>query len=165
VQLPTLLFGDLDKRRSLDLATLAGPGMVLYLYPGGGFSPSSLRADVRQHEAYRALREQFAALMPGGSIVALSALPRHEQATRELQLAFEQSETLPIAHHMISDDGLYLAKALGVPTFEHEQRHYYERLTLIARGGRVEKVLYPAAAGADAGQALAWLRLRGAGRA
>jgi hypothetical protein len=55
-----------------------------------------------------------------------------------------------------------LARELDLPTFEVEGRgRLYKRLTLVASGGRIEKVLYPVfPPGADAGEVIGWLRAR-----
>ena len=44
---------------------------------------------------------------------------------------------------LLNDSGLALARELGLPTFEAGGMTLYKRLTLIARGGRVERVFYP----------------------
>lgn len=70
----------------------------------------------------------------------------------------EFAERERIAFPLLSDDGLRLAEALGLPTFAVEGRALYRRLTFIAATGRVVKVFYPVfPPDRDAAQVLAWL--------
>jgi peroxiredoxin len=64
---------------------------------------------------------------------------------------------LPFA--MLSDPGLSLTGALGLPTFEAGGRTLFKRLTLIVRDGVIEHVFYPIfPPNEHARQVLAWLR-------
>lgn len=161
-ELPTFLFDRHDRRDLIDLRALSMLGLVLYIYPGSRAisSDGSERRvpDSLQHEAYRSLRSSFAEVIPHGAIVALSSLSRIEQFRCDPQLALEQLESQDFAHHLITDEGCYLARELGLATFECAGKQHYERITLIARGGRIETVLHPVDPETDASQALACLR-------
>jgi peroxiredoxin len=149
----------------VDLRELSQAALVLYAFPGVDperRGPGAYPRAVHQHAAYRRLRERFAAAMPtGGAIVAVSATSAFEQHREEGQLALERLGDMPIAHHLVSDEDLQVADALGLPTFEHEGRLLYEQVTLIAREGRVVKVFRRPTPGVDARQALTWLQLAG----
>lgn len=70
------------------------------------------------------------------------------EAARRLELPFE----------LLSDDGLALAKALELPTFEVEGMVLIKRLTLVIDGGRIEKVFYPVfPPNENAAEVLEWL--------
>ena len=59
---------------------------------------------------------------------------------------------------LLSDPGLLLAQALGLPTFEAAGTTFYRRLTLVARRGRIEKVLHPVfPPDRNAADVIAWL--------
>lgn len=162
VEMPSILFNNFD-RRFLDLGEIALKALVLYVYPGCERSPEegpdSLVADRRQHKAYSVLRPHFAELMPGGAIVAVSAVSPTQQFHMSPELAWDQDEDAPFQHYLVSDETLLLAKTLRLPTFQDEGETYYERLTLVARDGRIQCVFHPAMPGQDARQALAWLQL------
>lgn len=60
---------------------------------------------------------------------------------------------------MLSDEGLALAGALGLPTFEVDGMTLYRRLTLIVTDGVIEHVFYPIfPPNQHAQEVLNWLR-------
>jgi peroxiredoxin len=161
-EVPSLLFNNFD-RRFLDLRELAEDGLVLYVYPGSNRSPAegteSLDADTLQHKSYSGLRERFAEVVPRGALVALSSIPPTQQFHHSPELAWDQDEEATFQHYLVSDESLQLAQELGVPTFSDAGETYYERLTLVARDGRIQRVFHPVTPGQDARQALTWLQL------
>jgi peroxiredoxin len=59
---------------------------------------------------------------------------------------------------VVADPGLRLAAALRLPTFEIAGHTLYKRVTLVARGGTIEKVFYPVfPPDQNAQEVLAWL--------
>jgi peroxiredoxin len=161
-EVPSLLFNNFD-RRFLDLGELAEDGLVLYIYPGCQRSPiegtESLDADTLQHKTYSALRDRFAEVAPHGALVALSSIPPTQQFHHSPELAWDQDEGSRFQHYLVSDELLQLAQELGLPTFRDAGETYYERLTLLARDGRIQRVFHPVTPGQDAWQALTWLQL------
>lgn len=159
-EFPTLLFGTLD-HKFLDLRSLAGQGLILYVYPGCG-SPDSVEAkdDRLRHRSFIGLRCSFADAMPGATIVALSSLSPLEQFRRDAAMVWscleEHEGCCP--YRLVPDETWQAAQELGLPTFELEGRSFYEPVTIVARNYTIEKVFHPAKAGSDAHQALAWLR-------
>ena len=84
-------------------------------------------------------------------VYGVSAQPLGEQR------AFAVREGMP--YPLLNDGGLALADALGLPTFEVAGMRLYKRLTFVARGGRIERVVYPIfPPGSDAEAVLEWLR-------
>jgi hypothetical protein len=160
--MPGVLFNNFD-RRPVDLGKIAAAGLLLYVYPGCEDLPPDSEAgvagDVLQHATYEALRERFAEAMPGGALVALSSIPAWLQLHHSPDLAWLQDRETPFEHYLISDETLQLAEELCLPTFEHKGNRYYQRLTIVARGGRIQRVFHPIVPGQDARQALAWLQL------
>ena len=55
----------------------------------------------------------------------------------------EVAERLHLTFELLSDEGLVLVEALGLPTFEAEGMRLIKRLTLVIRDGQIEKVFYP----------------------
>lgn len=160
--MPGILFNNFD-RRLVDLGEIAAAGLVLYVYPGCEDLPpdsdAGVAGDVLQHATYDALRDRFAEAMPGGALVALSSIPAWLQLHHSPDLAWLQDQEAPFEHYLISDETRQLAEELGLPTFEHEGKVYYERLTIVARGGHIQRVFHPVVPGQDARQALTWLQL------
>jgi peroxiredoxin len=71
----------------------------------------------------------------------------------------EAAERLGLPYAILSDSGLRLAEALGLPTFEAGGMRLYKRLTLIVCDGVIEHVFYPVFPPDEhAAQVLDWLR-------
>lgn len=145
-------------------ATMAGADLdvgilVAYVYPMTGTPGEPLphgwddipgaRGCTPQSCAYRDALADFERL--GAAVVGISAQPPAEQAE------FAAREHIPFP--LLSDVGLRLREALGLPTFAVAGRTLYRRLTFVAVRGRIVKVFYPVfPPDRDAGTVLAWLR-------
>jgi peroxiredoxin len=145
----------------LGLAELAEGLLVAYVYPMTGTPGEPLphgwddipgaRGCTPQSCAYRDALGDFEEL--GATVVGISAQRAPEQR------GFAAREHIPFA--LLSDEGLVLRDALGLPTFEVEGRELYRRLTFVAAEGRNVKVSYPVfPPDRDAGEVLGWLRER-----
>lgn len=145
----------------LSLAAAGAGLLVVYVYPMTGTPGRPLpegwddipgaRGCTPQSCAYRDAPE-FREL--GAGLVGISAQSPSEQAE------FAAREHIP--YPLLSDEGLRLAGALGLPTFEVEGRTLCRRLTFVAEAGRIVKVFYPVfPPDRDAGEVLAWLHGRG----
>ena len=55
----------------------------------------------------------------------------------------EVATRLGLRYPLLSDEGLELARAIGLPTFTAGGRTLLRRLTVLVRDGRVERVWYP----------------------
>ncbi len=150
----------------LDLADLARDRLVAYLYPRTGTpgqpSPDGwddipgARGCTPQSCAYRDSLAEFERL--GANLVGISAQGGDEQR------GFAAREHIPFP--LLSDPGLELAEAIGLPTFAADGMTLYRRLTLVAEAGEIVKVFYPVfPPDRDATAALAWLGARISGQA
>jgi peroxiredoxin len=70
----------------------------------------------------------------GADVLGLSAQTIADQA--------EFAHRVGLPYPILSDPELELAAALRLPTFEVAGMRLYRRLTMIARGGRIERVFY-----------------------
>lgn len=160
VRIPRLLFVDMGERL-LDLGELALPGVVIYVFPGCETEDGeSLEEDLAQHRDFEDLRARFASVIPGGAVVGVSMVPPLVQ----YRCAYERGvgpvgDEWHIPHHLVLDDRFALARTLGLPVCEYGESAYYDRVTLVARDGKIRKVFACSRAGDDARQALAWLQL------
>lgn len=143
---------------SLDLADLAAERLVAYLYPRTGTPGQALpegwddipgaRGCTPQSCAYRDALAEFEGL--GATLVGISAQSAAEQAD------FAAREHIPFP--LLSDPGLALAGALGLPTFAVGGTTLYRRLTLVAEAGAIVRAFYPVfPPDRDAAEVLAWL--------
>ena len=143
------------------LRDAAAGTLVLYLYPATGVPGRPLpegwdaipgaRGCTPENCAFRDHAGELDDL--GATVHGLSAQALDEQ--RE----FAERERMPYA--LLNDTELALARELDLPTFEVEGRRLYKRLTLIARGGRIEEVFYPVfPPGEHVNEVLARLRRR-----
>jgi peroxiredoxin len=152
VALPSTLGGEVD------LAQAAHERLVVYVYPRTGVPGQPLldgwddipgaRGCTPQSCAFRDTQAELA--RHGAALIGISAQTPQEQAE------FAEREHIP--YPLLSDEGLRLAEAPGLPTFEAEGRTFYRRLTFIAAAGRLVKVFYPVfPPDRDAAEVLAWL--------
>jgi peroxiredoxin len=128
---------------TVGLAEPAQKRLVAYVYPRTGVpgQPSPLgwddipgaRGCTPQSCAFRDSLAELAGL--GAAVIGISAQQPAEQ--RE----FAEREHIPFP--LLSDSGLKLAAALGLPIFEVEGMTLYKRLTFVAEAGRIVKVFYP----------------------
>ena len=71
----------------------------------------------------------------------------------------EAVERLGLPFPLLSDAGLRLAGALGLPTFEVAGHRLLKRLTFVVRDGRIERVWYPVfPPDTHAAEVVDWLR-------
>lgn len=123
----------------VDLRMLAQRSVVVYCHPGTDAASivldedELLGADAAECRGFAERDLDFAAAHH--SVVGVSC------QTSERQHALATEEMLP--HVVLSDGRLDLAEEMGLPTFDVDGMRLYERLTFIAREGRVRKVFYP----------------------
>ena len=155
VSLPSTLGGDVD------LADAAQGLLVVYVYPRTG-TPGEptppgwddipgARGCTAESCAVRDARSDFAAR--GATLIGIST------QTPEEQRGFADRER--ISYALLSDDGLALAGATRLPTFEAAGLTLYKRLTFVAEAGRVVRAFYPVfPPDRNAAEVLAWLDQR-----
>lgn len=161
-ELPALTFE--STTGPADLRELAGDLLVLFLYPHATGQPEppvpdwdripGARGCTAQSCSFRDHHDRLIEL--GAQVAGLSV------QTVDDQRAF--ATRVGLHYPLISDPTRQLAAALGLPTFTAWGRTFYRRLTLIAQGGRIEKVFYPVPAPErNAADVAAWLEGAGDG--
>ena len=145
------------------LISLAGLGAdgtaVLFVYPRTGKPDEPLppgwdlipgaRGCTPQSCAFRDLYGEFSEL--GVPVTGLSAQSPEDQ--------LEMAERVHLQFPLLSDEGLGLRDALGMPTFEAAGMTLYRRVTLVIRDGEIVKVFYPVfPPDRNAAEVLAWLQ-------
>jgi peroxiredoxin len=149
----------------IDLSKEGQPWVVVYCYPrtgrpdqeplGGAAAWNAIpgaRGCTPQSCAYRDHHAELAAL--GATVYGLS--------TQDTEYQSEAVERLHLPFPLLSDARLEFARTLRLPTFPFAGLELIKRLTLIARAGRIEEVLYPVfPSDADAGRVMEWLKSHG----
>lgn len=149
--------------RRVDPAAVPG-AVVIYCYPRTGRPDQPLlpgwneipgaRGCTPQACAYRDHHAELKAL--GAEVFGLS--------TQTTEYQREAVERLHLPFELLSDADLAFTHALTLPTIVVEGLRLVKRLTLIARGGRIEHVFYPVfPPDRDAEDVIAWLRRNPAG--
>ena len=145
----------------VDLSKEGRPWLVVYCYPRTGRPdqepPGGLaawnavpgaRGCTPQSCAYRDHYTELTVL--GAAVYGLS--------TQDTDYQSEVVQRLHLPFPLLSDARLDFARALRLPTFSFAGFELIKRLTLIARGGRIEEVLYPVfRSDADAERVIEWL--------
>ncbi|MGQ0671256.1 MAG: peroxiredoxin [Hyphomicrobium sp.] len=151
----TLTSTDGGTVRLTDLAGVAA--IVVYPWTGRPGLPNPQNWDslpgahgsTPELEGLRNLDSKF--MVQGVTVFAISGQDTGHQ--RELALR------LKLPFPILSDEGFAFADALQLPRFETGGKKYLERLTLVARAGRIVKVFYPIhPPDLHAAELLQWLR-------
>jgi peroxiredoxin len=126
----------------VNLARLPGRH-VIYLYPMTGRPDRKLpdgwneipgaRGCTPQSCSFRDHYAELQALNTGVFGLSTQSSDYQQEARERLHLPFQ----------LLSDEGLKLKAALGLPTFEVGGAQLYKRLTLVIDGGKIVKVFYP----------------------
>jgi len=145
--------------RLVELAQLTAPRTVIYCYPRTGRPGQPLpdgwdlipgaRGCTPQACTFRDHHRELADL--GAEVYGLS--------TQTTEYQREMAERLHLPFEVLSDAGLAIVEALGLPTFEVDGMRLVRRLTLIVRDQRIEHVFYPVfPPDRSADQVMDWLR-------
>jgi len=79
-------------------------------------------------------------------------------STQSTEYQREAAERLKLPFELLSDEGLALTRALGLPTFQHAGMTLLRRLSMVVKAGIIVKVFYPVfPPDENAGEVLAWL--------
>ena len=151
----------------VDLSKEGRPWLVVYCYPrtgrpdqeppGGAAAWNAIpgaRGCTPQSCAYRDHYGELTAL--GAALYGLS--------TQDTEYQSEAAQRLHLPFPLLSDERLDFTRALRLPTFTSAGLELIKRLTLIARAGRIEEVLYPVfPSDADAERVIEWLTSHSSG--
>ncbi len=133
----------------------ADASFVIYLYPGSETADphgnDTTLADAEQHRGFRDLHDDLVAR--GFATVGVSS-----------QSVEKQREAITVnrlPQQLASDESLWLADMLTLPTFDLGGARFYDRLTLVIDHGIFVQVHFPVAVpGRNAAEVAAWLRSR-----
>jgi peroxiredoxin len=135
----------------VSLADLGVGWLIVYCFPGSHVGTEESRLDdEREHHAFARHHAQL-----GGRAVRVASLSSAPSALQTRTML-----THRLRYNVIVDTELRVAEELGLPTFSQGEVRAYNRLTLIAKDGTIERVFYPIARGGNSvKQALTWMQL------
>ncbi len=129
--------------RTVNLSKVAALRTVIYCYPMTGRPDRQLpkgwddipgaRGCTPETCGFRDHHRDLARLHAEVFGLSTQDTPYQQEMVARLQVPFE----------LLSDEHMQFAKALRLPTFTVEGMTLLKRLTIIARGGRIEHVFYP----------------------
>jgi peroxiredoxin len=138
---PVASLGDMGRSSSLVVCVAPGVGSSPAVAPGG------IDVDTARARAWRPYVLELAAL--GYRLVWVSACPCDVQR--------DWAEREDLGYVVLSDEGLQLARVLGLPTRTTLVGRRYEHLTLLARGREIVQAFRPAPSPGDARGVTAWI--------
>jgi peroxiredoxin len=144
----------------VDLAELAATGTVVYVYPRTGKPGREIPETWDAIPGARGCTPQSCAFRDHAQELRAHGLGLAGLSAQTLEDQVELSERLGLMYPVIADPELRLRDELGLPTFvfEDDDVELYRRVTLVLRGGRIEKVFYPVfPPDRNAEEVLAWL--------
>jgi peroxiredoxin len=117
--------------------------LVLYVYPATGVPGKPLPEGWDEIPGARGCTPENCSFRDHAAELGELGVRVHGLSAQSLDEQSEFAERERMPYPLLNDTGLRLARELGLPTFEVEDRTLYKRLTLIAREGRIERVFYP----------------------
>ena len=145
--------------RTVNLSKIQAPRTVIYCYPMTGRPDRKLpdgwddipgaRGCTPETCGFRDHHKDLARLKADVYGVSTQDTPYQQEMVARLQVPFE----------VLSDERLAFAHALRLPTFTVDGMTLLKRLTIVARGSRIEKVFYPVfPPDVHAEEVIAWLK-------
>jgi peroxiredoxin len=118
--------------------------LVLYAYPRTGRPDEPpLTPDWDQIPGARGCTPESCGFRDHAADLAAAGASLAGVSTQSTDYQREAARRLRLPFPLVSDADLRLIRALRLPTFEAGGQVLCKRLTLVVRGGRIEKVFYP----------------------
>jgi peroxiredoxin len=140
--LPDLELPSTSNRR-VNLSKVNAPHIVIYAYPMTGRPGTALPAGWDDIPGARGCTPETCGFRDHHKDLATLHADVFGVSTQSTEYQQEMVKRLEVPFEVLSDEQFALTKALRLPTFTVEGMTLMKRLTLIARGGRIEKVFYP----------------------
>lgn len=128
------------------LAEVGADWLVVYCYPRTGEPDRDPPGGLAAWDAIpgaRGCTPQACAYRDHSAELARHGARVFGVSTQDTAYQREVVERLHLPYALLSDESLAFATALRLPTFAVAGQTLIQRLTLIGRNGRIEKVLYP----------------------
>jgi peroxiredoxin len=145
--------------RLVNLSKITAPRTVVYCYPMTGRPDRPLPAGWDDIPGARGCTPETCGFRDHHKDLAKLHADVYGVSTQSTEYQQEMVKRLEVPFEVLSDEKMAFTKALRLPTFTVEGMRLIKRLTLIVRGGRIEKVFYPVfPPDTHAEEVIAWLR-------
>ena len=144
--------------RLVNLSAVAAPRVVIYCYPMTGQPGKALPPGWDEIPGARGCTPETCGFRDHHKDLVRLGAEVYGLSTQDTTYQQEMVKRLEVPFEVLSDDHLSFAGALGLPTFVAGGMTLLKRLTIVARGGRIEHVFYPVfPPDAHAQEVIAWL--------
>jgi peroxiredoxin len=145
--------------RLVNLSKIAAPRTVVYCYPMTGRPDRALPAGWDDIPGARGCTPETCGFRDHQKDLGKLGAAVFGVSTQSTDYQQEMVKRLEVRFEVLSDEHFALTEALRLPTFTVDGMTLMKRLTLIARGGRIEHVFYPVfPPDTHAEAVIAWLR-------
>jgi peroxiredoxin len=129
--------------RLVNLSKVASPRIVIYCYPMTGRPDRKLPDGWDSIPGARGCTPETCGFRDHHKDLAKLQTEVFGVSTQDTAYQQEMVKRLEVPFEVLSDERFALTRALRLPTFPVEGMTLLKRLTLVARGGRIEHVFYP----------------------
>jgi peroxiredoxin len=144
--------------RDVDLSRVGGR-VVVYCYPHTGRPGEPTAEGWDAIPGARGCTPQSCSFRDRHGELRLAGVTVFGLSGDDAEWQREAAARLGLPFELLSDSEFRFTRALSLPTFEFRGRTYLRRVTLIAHGGRIDKVFYPVfPPDQNVIEVLAWLR-------
>ena len=156
--LPDLELPSTSKRR-VNLSKVSAPRIVIYAYPMTGRPDRQLPQGWDDIPGARGCTPETCGFRDHHKDLAKLHAEVFGVSTQDTAYQQEMVKRLEVPFEVLSDEQMAFARALKLPTFTVDGMTLLKRLTLLARGGRIEHVFYPVfPPDKHADEVIAWLK-------
>jgi peroxiredoxin len=129
--------------RLVNLSKVAAPRLVIYCYPMTGRPDRPLPKGWDDIPGARGCTPETCGFRDHHKDLARLQTEVAGLSTQDTAYQQEMVHRLQVPFEVLSDEHLQFAGALRLPTFTVDGMTLLKRLTIVARGGRIEYVFYP----------------------
>src|SRR6185436_20198820 len=128
--------------RTVNLSKIAAPRLVVYAYPMTGRPDRKLPQGWDDIPGARGCTPETCGFRDHHKDLARLGAEVFGVSTQDTAYQQEMVKRLEVPFEVLSDEQMAFARALKFPTFTVDGMTLLMRLTLLARGGRIEHVFY-----------------------
>jgi peroxiredoxin len=156
--LPDLELPSTGNRR-VNLSRVSAPRIVIYAYPMTGRPDRQLPQGWDDIPGARGCTPETCGFRDHHKDLAKLHAEVFGVSTQDTAYQQEMVKRLEVPFEVLSDEQMAFTRALKLPTFTVDGMTLLKRLTIVARGGRIEHVFYPVfPPDTHAEEVMAWLK-------